>query len=567
MSDNRGSDSLKGKGENGTERHAVERELEARVQQQAVVARLGQQALASQDLQALMDEAVVRVAVTLNAEYTKILELLPVGSELLLKAGVGWKEEYRIGEATVSAGLESQAGYTLNSADPVVVDDLRTETRFGGPPLLHDHGVVSGISVIVHGVEGPYGVFGAHTTSQREFSRYDVDFLQSVANVIASALQRRNVEETLRASEQRFRGTFENAAVGMAHVARSGKWLRINQRLSEIVGYTRDELYQIDFQTITHPDDLEADLKLYDQLLQGDIPSYQMEKRYFHKEGHVIWIHLTVAPQKNEQGEIEYSIAVIKDITDRKRIEEELRESEARLRELAATLEERVQARTKQVRKLATELTLAEQRERRRIAQMLHDDVQQMLVALQVHLHLAFQNLDGADVAEQRDTLAGHLDEIIDATRNLSVELGSPALRTENLKQGFGWVQSYMKERYGLTVALEIDESSDIADKNLRELIVQLVRELLFNVVKHAKTERASLTVSRNGDDMVIEVEDEGVGFEMDGDLPAPLAAKPQGAGYGLYSVRERLGLFGGRMEVASARGEGTRVRILVPAV
>ena len=564
--------SHRGSGHSATEsreevrdRHTVERELEARVRQQAVVATLGQRALADHDLQGLMHETVTRVAETLDVEYVKILELLPPGEELLLKAGVGWTERYPVGEATVSAGLDSQAGYTLASADPVIVKDLRTETRFNGPALLHEHDVVSGLSVIIHGADGPYGVFGAHTASERPFSRYDIDFLQAVANVIASALQRNKVEETLRASEQRFRSTFENAAVGMAHVSPSGRWLRINKRLSEIVGYSREELYQIDFQRITHPDDLPDDLELYDQLLRGEIPSYQMEKRYFHKEGHLVWIHLTVAPQRNEQGEVIYSIAIVQDITDRKQMEEELRESEARLRALAATLEERVQVRTKQVRQLATELTLAEQRERRRIAQMLHDDVQQMLVALQVQLHLAFQGLDSAAADGALQTLSSHTDDIIDATRNLSVELGSPALRTENLKQGLGWLQGYMKERYRLDVALRIDEKSDIIDKNLRELVLQLVRELLFNVVKHASTDRASLTVSSAGNNLVIQVEDDGAGFEMDQAQPSPLARTTQDVGYGLYSVRERLGLFGGQMDIVSAPGEGTRVKIIVP--
>jgi len=133
-----------------TERKRVETELKARASQQLVVAGLGQRALAGTDLPTLMDEAVSLVAQILGVEYCKILELHPDGNALLLRAGVGWKEGY-VGHATVGAGTESQAGYTLLSNEPVIVEDLITETRFSGPPLLHDHGVVSGISTIIYG--------------------------------------------------------------------------------------------------------------------------------------------------------------------------------------------------------------------------------------------------------------------------------------------------------------------------------------------------------------------------------------------------------------------------------
>ncbi|MDP9379167.1 MAG: PAS domain S-box protein [Chloroflexota bacterium] len=179
-----------------TSRKAADEALEARARQQAAVAELGRRALASRDLSALMDEAVVIVARTLRIEYCKVLELLPEGDALLLRAGVGWKEGY-VGRATVGRGSDSQAGYTLATGGPVVVDDLRAELRFAGPPLLHEHGVVSGISVPIPGHERPFGVLGAHTTSRRSFTADDVYFLQAIANVIATALEREAFEEEL----------------------------------------------------------------------------------------------------------------------------------------------------------------------------------------------------------------------------------------------------------------------------------------------------------------------------------------------------------------------------------
>lgn len=171
-----------------------------RVQQQAVVADLGVYALAGADLQPLMDEAVRQVAKTLDMDYCKVLELLPSGDELLLKAGVGWKEGL-VGRGIVGTDHDSQAGYTLRSKEPVIVRDLPSESRFRGPSLLVEHEVVSGMSVIIYGSDGPYGVLGTHSREQRLFSRDDIHFIQAVANILGSAVERKRFEARLRAAQ------------------------------------------------------------------------------------------------------------------------------------------------------------------------------------------------------------------------------------------------------------------------------------------------------------------------------------------------------------------------------
>ncbi|HEX2098499.1 MAG TPA: PAS domain S-box protein [Rubrobacteraceae bacterium] len=175
---------------------AAEEEIETRAAQQSAVVGLGMRALSEDDLQAVMDETVGVVCRILNTDYCKVLELIPGGNALLLRAGVGWKKEL-VGKATVGAGLDSQAGYTLLSTEPVIVEDLRTEGRFSGPPLLHEHGVVSGMSVVIQGRDGPFGVLGAHAKSSRPFTDDDVNFLQAVANVLAAAVEWRTAEEAL----------------------------------------------------------------------------------------------------------------------------------------------------------------------------------------------------------------------------------------------------------------------------------------------------------------------------------------------------------------------------------
>lgn len=178
------------------ERKKAQAEMQIRADQQAVVAQLGQLALRGCDLNELFNEAVKQVAQKLNVEYCKVLELLPGEKELLLRAGVGWKEGL-VGHATVGTGTDSQAGYTLLSKEPVVVEDLRAEKRFSGLPLLHEHEVVSGMSVIISGRDKPFGVLSAHTTRRHTFTKDDINFLQAVANVLAGTIERKRAEEAL----------------------------------------------------------------------------------------------------------------------------------------------------------------------------------------------------------------------------------------------------------------------------------------------------------------------------------------------------------------------------------
>jgi PAS domain S-box-containing protein len=174
-----------------------ETQLQARARQQAAVANLGRRALEDHNLQTLMEEAVTSVAEILGVEYAKVLELLPSGEMLLLRAGVGW-DEGLVGRATVGAGSDSQAGYTLISEEPVVVEDLHSEARFTGPSLLREHGVVSGMSAVVRGRARPFGVLGAHAKGRRTFTEDDVYFLRAVANVLAAAIERERSEEAQR---------------------------------------------------------------------------------------------------------------------------------------------------------------------------------------------------------------------------------------------------------------------------------------------------------------------------------------------------------------------------------
>ncbi|WP_242038102.1 PAS domain S-box protein [Tolypothrix sp. FACHB-123] len=155
--------------------------------------------------------------------------------------------------------------------------------------------------------------------------------LLRMLGVLMDISERKQAEENLRASEERFRNTFEQAAVGMSHVSLAGKFIRVNQRFCEIIGYQAAELENLTFQEITHPQDLSVDLAQTEKLLAGEIATFSLEKRYIHKDNSPIWINLTVSLVRDRLGKPDYFISVVEDITQRRQTEAALRQNEERL--------------------------------------------------------------------------------------------------------------------------------------------------------------------------------------------------------------------------------------------
>ncbi len=180
------------------ERVRAEEQLRALAAQQAAVAELGRRALAGADLSALLGEAVAAAARHLGVEFGLVMELDPGGGTLAARAGVGWWEGSTAGAIEVMVE-SSLAGFTLRTGSAVVVEDLRDERRFAAAPLLRDHGVIGGISVVIEGRERPFGTLGVFSDRPRAYAQDDVHYLQSVANVLAAAIQRRRDDEELAA--------------------------------------------------------------------------------------------------------------------------------------------------------------------------------------------------------------------------------------------------------------------------------------------------------------------------------------------------------------------------------
>ena len=308
-----------------TDAKLAETVLKTRTRQQAIVAELGQMALTRTDMKILMRKALALIADGLDCEYCKILEYLPEKSELRMLAGIGW-DEYA--GQQVSAAVDTYAGYALRANSPVVVEDLSKETRFNSHEMVHDRGVVCGIMAAIQGKDRPFGVVGVHSRRAHRFSKEDSDCLQALSNILSVAIERARTEENLRESEDRFRNTFEQAAVGIGHVGADGRWLKVNQKLCQILGYSAEELTQKTFTEVTHRDYVASCHDTVRRLTRGKADLIKADMRYLRKDGSFVWAALTASGVQDNTGGGKYFIAVIEDISERKQLEAELRQSQ-----------------------------------------------------------------------------------------------------------------------------------------------------------------------------------------------------------------------------------------------
>lgn len=298
-----------------TERKRAERRLSQQVAQQSALAELSLGAVSPPDLSSFMDEIVQQVAEILDVEYCQILALTEDGNALLLQAGVGWQAGL-VGQATIANEHSSQASYTLQKSTPIVVDDLRSETRFDGPALLLDHNVISGVSVVIPGKTTPFGVMGVHTRRQRHFQPDEVRFVQSVANLLSSAIEQRRSEATIR----RQASLLEIATDAIILYNLAHRILYWNPGAEKIYGWSAEYAIGCDANELLHfdppPELSDIDRAMAEQgEWQGELSNQKT------KDQRLIVVQSRWSFMRDQTGQPEAILVVNTDITENKQLE------------------------------------------------------------------------------------------------------------------------------------------------------------------------------------------------------------------------------------------------------
>jgi PAS domain S-box-containing protein len=308
-----------------------------------------------------------------------------------------------------------------------------------------------------------------------------------------------------------------------------------------------------------HPDDAHLVQETIQDAAVAEDPNYQFqtEARILRADGEARWVTVWFRIEKDAQGRTVRLYGVNQDITERKRAEESLRELNERLELQVAQRTEELRHTVDRLQQLTLELSQAEDRERKRIADLLHDDVQQTLAAAKFHLNLLSSEPRSEEESREIVEQVRHmLKDAIEKARHLSHEL-SPALYQVDLTAILEWLARHMQEKHGLIVRLEVHGPVDSPSEPLKAFLYKVVQELLFNVVKHAGVLEARIRVRQMGRCLYLSVVDRGQGFD-----PQRLETAP---GFGLLGIRERIRLLGGRMKIKSAPGAGSTLLIALP--
>lgn len=378
--------------------------------------------------------------------------------------------------------------------------------------------------------------------------------------MVTDITEQRESEEALRTSEERLRLILESSTdFAIFTTDNEGNVTTWNAGAQQLLGYEDDEICHTNFRRIFTPEDVEAGAPDVEMKSARESGRGADQRWHVRKDGSRFWADGLLMPLRDEEGNNCGYLKIIRDFTEQKKAQDELRA-------LADQLEDRVEARTGELedsrarlRSLIFELNRAEQMERQRIAAELHDKPAQLLTAARLSLEAAAR--EAGDVKPALKKVDHIISEATRATRSLMTDLSGPrVLEHDDLLVMLHWAIDKMREE-GLSVELTSNEPNIPLDRDLLTLLFQTVRELLLNVLKHAGTAEAYVNVHKTDKQMEIEVVDHGSGFDPLKKVNQP---GPTG-GFGLLNIQERLRWLGGKLDLNSAPGSGTRAKIILP--
>ncbi len=539
------------------ERNRVEKELEMRIRQQDAIAHLGHRALLSTSSKDFMNEIVLKIVETLDSEYCKVLELLPDRRSMLLLAGAGWKEGI-VGHAIVDTKPDSLAGYTLNINKPVIVSDLSTETRFSAPSLLQELNVVSGMSIVIQGKEGPWGILATYSTKEKSFSKDDINFLHSVSILLTNVIIRKDAEDTLKESEDKYRKLIETAQDAIV-CDENGIITIWNKSAEKIFGYLKSEIIGKPVSTIIPESHNERHLKGVKRFLESGKTSIMDKVVEFSgktKGGDEFPMEMSLSYQKSKDKNYSFT-AIIRDITNQKRAKDQLIEK------------------SKEIEKINKEL--------KDFVYTVSHDLKEPLFSINGYITRLSETYN--DIYDERsrkfserikaniDLMSQRIQEILEVTKIGILKYDYRDISSKNIIKNVLESLEDKIESSEITIIVNPDLPTILCDE-------KRIRDAFYNIVTNAikfmgddNQRQITIGCENNGDYYKFFVEDSGIGIRKEYHesvfkiFSRLKEIDAEGTGVGLIIVKKIIEQHKGKIWIESpiARGKGTRFCFTIP--
>ncbi len=380
------------------------------------------------------------------------------------------------------------------------------------------------------------------TELERRVAERTSEITEANARLVQELRRRQQVEDMLRRGAERYRNLFENSPLGIYRTDPQGKILMANPALIRMMGYSSFADFGAvkSYRKSCEPTYLGRKIK--DRLeREGRVRGF--EARWKMRDGSQMHVRENARAIRDSSGRTLYYEGTVEDISEQKQAEERLDQYQ------------------RQLRSLASELSLAEERERRRISNLLHDHIGQLLATAKMRLGWIESAVKDENIEREIDQIRDHIGQAIQFGRSLTFELSPPILYDLGLEAALEWLAEQVENQNGIHREFESDGLEKPIRDEIRVLLFTAVRELLANVVKHSGATRVKVTVRRVDENISIHVADDGRGFNASKRSYHIAEAR----GFGLFSIRERLQSLGGHMDVRSQVGRGARIILVAP--
>ena len=489
------------------------------LREQAVLADFSLRARDATEVQVICEVAATVLARSVDVAV-KLLELLPDGETFVFRAGAGWRYP-PAGASREPAGPVTPAGLALRLREPMILNDVHADPRFDLPAYVRESGVTNSMAVVIPTGDPPFGVLEVDDTAETPFTESDLQFLQSIANVLATTIMRLRSEERWRQENAFTTVALDVSTTLVTVVDAAGRLVRFSPACEKLSGYSAGEALGRPVAELIAPEERE-EVKRVVAKLSADTDTVVLthENHWVTRGGERRLITWSASVLRDRAGEVQYVVGTGLDITDRKRLEREI-------------------------------LAISE-REQRRIGNDLHDDLGQRLAALQFLSGDLQEDLAGAPpaLAELAGRIADMAREANAHARMLARGLSSAALDAVGLVEALRALARNTTALFRVNCECRTDGDHDLLHPEALIHFYRIAQEAVGNALKHSQAKHIVIEVFPAGC-CELRVTDDGVGFTPE---------LVRGEGMGLQSMHYRASLFRGRVEIYSQPGQGTRL-------